>query len=194
MSLVSVYFYTSYLHEIAVNFMMSGEDEAIVVRRKKKNILGGVFGKRQSKIEPETERESGDESAKATPSKALNRLSDNFTFCCSSNPAATLSPNDLEEIPIVKPKIRPRDHLKLDLDLIQALDCSPKHIGNARVEVNLQKPITESKTRFRHKYLPRELPSNDDNSLDVESVSSFRHFSNPDITQMTSASEFSERK
>jgi len=172
---------------------MSGDDDVVIRRSKKKNLLG-VFGKRQSRIEPD---DSGDDHLmvpKLTPSKALNRLSGNFTFCFSANAAATLSPTDLDEVPIVRPKIRPRDHLKLDLDQALLDQMDPR--ANGKVEVNLQKPITESRSRFRNRYLPNNEPVRV--SLAVEEVVGVRkmeqHFSNPDIPQMVPNSDFSERK
>lgn len=171
---------------------MSVEQEVIALK-KKKNVLS-ILVKRYSRVEPENEKESEELStSKSTPNKTLIRLSDNFTFCCSGN-TATTSPNYGEAIPIVKPNIRSRDHLRLDLELLEAIESIPKIPLKGKIKVNLQKPITESKSRFRTRYLPQNITieENDDNSKFVKIFKQSEHFSNPDLTQKSP--DLSERK
>lgn len=205
-------------------------DEEVVRRPKKKQFLG-VFNKRQSRIEPENVVEMHEPQSPrifdakifTTPSKAiikspLNRFSGNFSFCCSASAASTLSPNDIEDIPIVKPIIRPRDHLKLDLNLLNP--ANPSFLDNEasnnatfkiisnisyqqlelleqdRVEINLQKPITESKSRFRNRYPPpsstyislnkftsQERLTNGASVRFERCDQPLQHFSNPDLVR-----------
>lgn len=200
-------------------------DEDVVRRPRKKQFLG-VFAKRQSRIEPEivqncndthmTRSEQVNGKPNFTPSKQsnkspLNRLSGNFGLCCSTSAASTLSPNENEEFPIVKPTIRPRDHLKLDLELLNhenslPVDTDPSerllefshdisdNLEREKIEINLQKPILQSKSRFRNRYPPppsqRFLSSREtqdvSNSVRFERCDQpLHHFSNPNLFEMS---------
>lgn len=205
---------------------MSEEGGIDVVNRRgnKKKSLLGIFGKRVSRVEPDprhldsanyysegevtpvlrrsqnNNNSGGKAIAKSTP---INRLSGNFTFCCSAN-SAIMSPIDTDDIPVVKPTIRSRDHLKLELETLEnwkAVDDvrTARRISKSAVsyklleansnglhvrpEVSLQKPITESKSRFRNRYLP---PSD----AELSNNSEYRqHSSTPDIAQKGSSVE-----
>lgn len=223
------------------------EDDDLVVRRNntKKRSLLGMFGKRVSRVEPDPRhldtgayhsegeltpvmRRSRNKnhnnnnissSSSAEKNKAINRLSGNFTFCCSSGAANALSPIESNDVPIVRPNIRPRSHLKLELDTLEnwnVLDAGkrlsvppnnekrgnfnykPLESENSNfsknTEVNLQKPITESKSRFRNRYLPPrqfeyQLTGAKQRYQDTEEVNAVRgmplvqHSSTPDIAQ-----------
>lgn len=182
----------------------------LAVRRNnpKKRSLLGMFGKRVSRVEPDprcldtgayhsegeltpvmrrsrskNHNNNNISSSSAEKSKAANRLSGNFTFCCSSGVANALSPIEANDVPIVRPNIRPRSHLKLELDTLEnwnVLDAgrrmsaiaapsgkfnykpleseSSNFSKNEAQEISLQKPITESKSRFRNRYLPPLRP------------------------------------
>lgn len=180
----------------------------LVIRRNnpKKRSLLGMFGKRVSRVEPDprcldagayhsegeltpvmrrsrsknhNNNNNISSSSSAEKSKATNRLSGNFTFCCSSGAANALSPIEANDVPAIRPNIRPRSHLKLELDTLEnwnVLDAGRRlsavapsggfsykplesensnfSKGEPAHEINLQKPITESKSRFRNRYLP----------------------------------------
>lgn len=166
----------------------------------KKRSLLRIFGKRASRVEPDPkclDTEAYHSEGELTPvmrrfrnknynnnnisstsaenSKTINRLSGNFTFCCSSGAANAFSPIESRDVPIVQPNIRPRSHLKLELETLENWNVlevgrrlsavvpnlgftykplESKNIKSEIQEISLQKPITESKSRFRHRYMP----------------------------------------
>lgn len=197
----------------------------------KKRSLLGIFGKRLSRVEPDPkylETEVCHLEGELTPvlrhpqkkkliqnqttlsivdnPKTLNRLSGNFTFCCSSAPANAFSPIESKEITIVKPNIRPRSHLKLELQInnfegcnmldqnikVSTVDPSTFSKKNNNNVNSLQKSITESKSRFRNRYLPpsRQLEYKlRKQQCSQESICNFKirevHLSSPDLCQLT---------
>lgn len=158
----------------------------------------------------------------STSKSPLNRIRRNFSFCCSANAITTLSPIEKDELPIVRPKMRLQDNLQLDLDLLnynphsgpdeneitknknevifKRLSNGSHHqsevLGKENVKINIQKPLEESKSRFRNRYLPACASQRIDNKNNYETTfASYntrlealnqptQHFSNPDLIRM----------
>lgn len=206
-------------------------------QRPKKNQLLCLFRRRPTRIEPENVKNKDhevllDEKTKATPNKStnkspLNRLSGNFSFCCSANAISTLSPNEIDELPVVKPIMRLQANHQLDLELLNR-DSNPnpdkqeiKHdindvsnkrfsnnlcheseiFGKENIKINIQKPLEESKSRFRNRYAPQvptyapqvlEDENNQEENFESDNTrlkalnQPTQHFSNPDLMRIHS--------
>lgn len=161
--------------------------------RRKRSLLG-MFGKRLSRIEPDPRsfeigvyhsegeltpivrrcsNNNNISSCSAGSSKTINGFSNNLTFCCSYGAAKALSPIESCDVPIIRPNLRPRTHLKLELETLEnwnvleverrlsavvpsgSFNCKlfESKYSNSQ-KIRLQKPIMESKSRFRNRYLP----------------------------------------